>query len=421
MVRLFDFKSDKHFVASSDKTTLKVYELSNPSIYPSYIRKAHWKEVGNIIPRDHDDSDEGTNESLSYDGLMFFDGQAEIKGREAQTKLAQHLARLRLMVSPQGHCFQDVTELGEHKDFGIHYLRLNDRFNWPFHGVSMAGLTTWPRCLLKYTMPSREKQHATTATTGGVSKEKYEELKRTVKKKEEDMEKLREEMEEQDEELQKLKEEMEGASEKHEAELRELETKKDEELRRLTKKKNDELDMLRKEKAEHDELEQQRRKQSWAITATTRYFSNDTILKSRRQPVPLDTWTGLLRRTPYFSHWDTTFKYEPYAIGASTWFPTTMVQLVDEEPRDWKPPPKIYLFSSGFGAFDTQNWWFVKTTHPDGGVTMIAYYDGNRTWFDGLGYPTPLPVARTHRFDTNTPFFFVYVVDRYKLAFMYRD
>ncbi|CAI0428875.1 unnamed protein product [Linum tenue] len=135
MVRLFDFKSNKHFVASSDKSTLKVYELSNPTIYPSYIRKAHWKEVGNIIPRDHYDSDEGdnysssgTNES-SYDGMMFFDGQADIKGREVLTKLAQHLARLRLMVSPQGHCFQDVTELGEHKDFGIHYLRLNDLFN----------------------------------------------------------------------------------------------------------------------------------------------------------------------------------------------------------------------------------------------------------------------------------------------------
>ncbi|CAI0380998.1 unnamed protein product [Linum tenue] len=210
--------------------------------------------------------------------------------------MAQRLALLRLTVSPQGHCFQDVTELWEHKDFGIHYLQLNDIFNWPFHGVSMAGLTTWPRCLLKYTMPIREKQLATTATTRGVSKEKYEEMKRTLKKKEEDLEKLREEMEEQDDELQKLKEEMEGASEKHEAELRDLEMKKDEELRRLAKIKQDELETLRKEKAEHHELEQQRRKQSWAITATTRYFLNDTVLKSRRQAVPLAPPRGSRRQ-----------------------------------------------------------------------------------------------------------------------------
>ncbi|CAI0428889.1 unnamed protein product [Linum tenue] len=204
MVRLFDFKSNKHFVASSDKSTLKVYELSNPTIYPSYIRKAHWKEVGNIIPRDHYDSDEGdnysssgTNES-SYDGMMFFDGQADIKGREVLTKLAQHLARLRLMHGGPHH----VATL----PFEIHHAESGEAA-------------------------------ATTATTGGVSKEKYEELKRTLKKKEEDLEKLREEMEEQDDELQKLKEEMEGASEKHEAELRELEEKKDEELRRLANKR----------------------------------------------------------------------------------------------------------------------------------------------------------------------------------------
>ncbi|CAI0435889.1 unnamed protein product [Linum tenue] len=406
MVLLFDFKSDKHFVASSDKTTLKVYELSNPTIYPSYIRKAHWKEVGNIIPRDHDDSDEG--------GLMFFDGQAQIVGREALAKLAQHLARLRLMVSPQGHCFQDVTELGEHRDFGIHYLRLNDLFNWPLHGIGMASVTTWPRCVLKYAIPSRVKQQTptTSSTSGGVSKEKYEELKRTARKNEE---KLREEMEEQDEELQKLKEEMEGASEQHEAELRELEKKKDEELRRLAKKRKDELETLRKDKADDDE----RRKQLWAVTATTRFFSSDAVLRSRRRPVPPDTWSINYRRTPYISHRDSTIIYEPYAIGASTWFPRMFVQMVDEEPGDWAPPPRIHLLCMGY-AFDKHNWWFVKTTHPDCGVTMIAYYDGNRTWFDGLGHPTPLPVALTYRFDTDTPFFFVHLADRYKLAFMYR-
>ncbi|CAI0428837.1 unnamed protein product [Linum tenue] len=253
---LFDFKSDKHFVASSDKITIHVYELTNLTIHPSRIRKTHWREVASITPApDHQEE--------SYNGLMFFDGHGKIEGQEALTKLAQHLTRLRLIVSPQGQSFQDVAELGEHKEFGIHYLRLNDLFNWPDHGVNMASVTTWPRIVLKYTITKREKRPM---MNEGVSKEKYEELKKMVSQKDKALEKLKEEMKEQDREIQTLKEkkddelqmlkrrkdkeiqmleeEKENASEQQEAELQELEKKKNEELRDLMKRKDDELQNL---------------------------------------------------------------------------------------------------------------------------------------------------------------------------------
>ncbi|CAI0428836.1 unnamed protein product [Linum tenue] len=244
---LFDFKSDKHFVASSDKITIHVYELTNLTIHPSRIRKTHWREVASITPApDHQDGgDDDEEEEESYNGLMFFDGHGKIEGQEALTKLAQHLTRLRLIVSPQGQSFQDVAELGEHKEFGIHYLRLNDLFNWPDHGVNMASVTTWPRIVLKYTITKREKRPM---MNEGVSKEKYEELKKMVSQKDKALEKLKEEMKEQDREIQTLKEEREDASERQEAELRELEEEKDEVLRKLLKKKDDELQMLKRRK-----------------------------------------------------------------------------------------------------------------------------------------------------------------------------
>ncbi|CAI0554043.1 unnamed protein product, partial [Linum tenue] len=358
---LFDFKFDKHFVASSDRATLQVYELTNPTANPSSIRKNHWKEVATITARDHDQSDDdevevddhkalAEEEESSYHGLMFFDGHGEIEGWEALTKLAQHLTRLQLRVSPQGFCFQDVTGLGEHKAFGLHYLRLNDLFDWSYHGIRMTSNATWPRrSVLKYLIPGGEKRPTPTAG-GGVSKEMYEELEKTVGKKDEELEKLREEVEK----LKGEKEEMmkENASE--------------------TKKLREQLSQL------PQELEQ-RRKQSWLLTATTKLVPlrdpmHGGLIKSRRRPVPRDTWS-----TPRSElRWGTFWYWRK--TGASNW-PFTSVDrlsLVDEDPKDWLPPPKIkvHIYDS---QFDIDNWWFVKTVHPNGGLTMMAYYDGNNT------------------------------------------
>ncbi|CAI0468552.1 unnamed protein product [Linum tenue] len=245
----FDFKSNKHFVASSDGVNLQVYELTKPTLtHPSSIRKTHWREVANIstsIDDEDGEDDDMVEPTEMYDGLLFFDGHGKIEGRVALTKLAQHLKLLSLMVSPGGLCFQDVNELGEYADFGIHYLRLNDLFSWPHHGVSLATTIAWGRSELKYHEPRHGQRSKQTEGGNTFTREIYERLKRLVKEKDEKLVQLKEEA---DDDLQNLKAKDE--------ELRKLRKEKDEELRELSKKKNaeeekdDELEKLRKEKDE---------------------------------------------------------------------------------------------------------------------------------------------------------------------------
>ncbi|CAI0428937.1 unnamed protein product [Linum tenue] len=256
----FDFKSNKHFVASSDGVTLQVYELTKLTLtHPSSIRKTHWRKVANINTNldGGGDDDNTADETRTYDGLVFFDGHGKIEGREALTKLAQHLKRLSLMVSPGGHCFQDVNELGGYVDFGLHYLRLNDLFSWPHHGVDLARTDMWRSSELKYHDP-RHSQRSKQTTGGGstISMEKYKELKRLLTEKDEKLVNLKEEMddelqnlrEKKEDELQELREEMGKLNETKEEELQKLRKEKDEELRKLSKKKDVELQMLRKGK-----------------------------------------------------------------------------------------------------------------------------------------------------------------------------
>ncbi|CAI0429394.1 unnamed protein product [Linum tenue] len=427
------------------------------------------------------------------------------------------LTRMQLRVSPQGHCFQDVTELGEHKSFGIHYLRLNDLFNWPHHGVIIVSTTTWPRLVFKYIMPKREKQPI---TDGVSSKEMYEELEKMASEKDAKLGKQMMEMEEQDAEIQQLKEEIEDAREKQEAELRELGKKKDKEMGKMLKVKYDEMEMLRKEKDEdleilreevknlrsgkkvdkvastldgsekilvdsdvwhqlkkdntelrqevtkkeedmtrrlekgvkdiealqklvneredmmkenaaetkkqRDQLLQlghaleQRCKQSWAKTTTTKLLSLYGVNKhiSRRRPVPRDIWNGVSGQSGINMY------FHSQMSDKSCWSCPLIIDLsmVDEEAKDWPPPPKIYI-NSGISTFDQDNWWFTKVTHSDGGLTMMAFYDGNHCCFtDYNGYGvTQLPYSKNSSVSASTPFFLVCEGGRFKLAFMYRD
>ncbi|CAL1408853.1 unnamed protein product [Linum trigynum] len=546
---LFDFKSDKHFVASSDKTTLKVYELTNPTaVNPSSIGKNHWKEAATITASDQDQSNdeeqdngddpsaEEEEEESYYDGMMFFDGHGKIEGREALTKLAQHLTRLQLRVSPQGFCFQDVTGLGEHKEFGFHYLRLNDLFNWPYHGIRMPGIATWRRLVLEYSVPKGEKKRPMAG--GAVSKKKYEELKKMVEERDEKILKLREGMEEQDWELEKLKEE----KGKHEQELRDLEKKNSKELLKLSKKKDGELETLKREKDEEledkieeletlrrekedeaksskgkneelkklreevrnlkraknnedggaatassegkimvdsdewhklkndeaetrqevankdealrkvmnekdaesqqlriekeemmkasaaeteklrNQLSQLPRKQSWLQTSATKLVSlttyNDQIISTRRA-VPQDTWSlsseliSVMSSFQYHSLWNNYALPFSFANGLS---------LVDEDPEDWLPPPKIRVYNAR-AAFDKANWWFVKTTHPDGGLTMMAYYDGSFhiSNLSRMSCSIRIPYSWDNSpFWADTACTLIMVSGEWKLAFMYR-
>ncbi|CAN1180140.1 Laminin subunit beta-4 [Linum perenne] len=214
----FNFKSYNHFITSSNGTTLQVYELTKPMVHPFSIRKTDWKEVANINISLEDD-----DERMSYDGLLFFDGHGGIEGSKALTMLAQHLKRLRLLVNPEGYCFQESGELADYADFGIHYLRLNDLFSWPHHGVELAMITVWSRLEMKYHVSTSKR----TKNDGVNLQKKLEELKKLLK--------------ERDEELEKLNEELEEAKEAKNEEMEQLRNKlkrKDEELRMLRKKKD---------------------------------------------------------------------------------------------------------------------------------------------------------------------------------------
>ncbi|CAI0416224.1 unnamed protein product [Linum tenue] len=531
---LFDFKSDKHFVTSSDKTTLRVCELSDPTVHPSRIRKAHWREVGSIIV----DSDD---EEQYYDGLLFFDGHGKIEGREALTKLAQHLTRLGLMVSPGGYCFQDVTKLNEHKEFGIHYLRLNDLFSWSRHGVEMSRITMWRRLELKYDVPKHEKIPNSPSMVGGaISKEKYEELKRMLKEKKEELKKVATEMEdeiqklrdENDEELQKVQQEMEAAIDKRDAELRKVKKEKGEELRKLRKEKDGEIRKLRREM--HDEAErlerekdeevaklkeaeettheptkeeelkmlrreandskkrenekdeellklkreledlrrskkeeeeeghhrlekeeekkdkealqqlimekdgklqelgklreqllgkvEQYRKHSWS-TLPSYTYSRDLVKLRKR--VPRENFEKTSRLDSHDSNNQQGCHYYVPHIPTSSAFARRDVHVVDDASRDdWPAPPKIWFFVGNNGQFDADNWWFLKTTHPEGGTTMLGYYDGSLSICPDAGYScnTRLPFPRGCDFCATRNFFLTCLdANEYRLAFTYRE
>ncbi|CAN1184791.1 Laminin subunit beta-1, partial [Linum perenne] len=199
------------------------------------IQKTHSKKVATIqTVLDGDDDDE-----VPYNGILFFDGLGRIEGQKALTTLAQHLKSLHLLVSPEGYCFQDVSELGVYSDFGIHYLRLNDLFSWPCHGVELATTSNvWSRVKLKYHLPKHKNTSSKPTVGGGVSKEKYAELGKLVKEK--------------DEELEKLKEEMEDAIEAREKKLQKLK-RGNEEQKKKAQKKDRELQMLKKKKIEEEE------------------------------------------------------------------------------------------------------------------------------------------------------------------------
>ncbi|CAI0467281.1 unnamed protein product [Linum tenue] len=533
MVRLFDFKSDKHFVASSDRTNLKVYQLSHPITSPSSIRKTHWREIVSIISSRDDGSDDDDDDAAAesqlqehcYDGLLFFDGHGKIEGREALTKLAQHLTRLHLMVSPGGYCFQDAAELGEYKDFGVHYLRLNDQFDWSRHGVNLVTTTVWPRLKLKYVVPKQEKD---------------KELEKLREEMDDELQKL---SEERDEELQNLREEMEKASEAKNEELRKLRKEKDEELRKLIKKKDGELQVLKKkdeaaeevEKAmeeetmkklnekddelrklrkdkdeelrkllqkkeiklqiikkgkdeelqklrdemeeeterlirvkdeevekienEKEELQKLLKKKDDELKALKKVKDADIArVKKELEQCCENSWSDSARKTKIFLELQLSMNQEEWQIhsrqrrpvppetfrceGIDTYSgyryfyvpkmrdgqlnPFCEIALLVNEEMTARSllPPLVHVETRIVGQFDVNNWWFTKALHREGGVTMLAYYDGHR---DHVRVNTPmterpirLPYSKNEDVYADRRFFFVSMGNEIRLAFAYR-
>ncbi|CAN1813409.1 Laminin subunit alpha-2 [Linum perenne] len=499
---LFAFKSNNHFVASSDGIVLHIYELTKSSVHLSSIQKVDWKKVATIDTdlRDDDDDDDidPMVPKMSCDGLLFFDGHGRIEGREALTMLAKHLRQLHLLVNPEGYCFQEVSEFGVYSDFGIHYVRLNDLFSWPRHKVDLATTNVWSRLELKYSLPKHKNTSQPPTVGGGVSKEKYAELEKSVKEKDDELEKLKEEMdgatekmkkenEEQQkkaqkkdkelqmlkkkkveeeeakaqriEQLEKLNEDLEEANKVKDDELQKLKKKKDEEemtklqrieelekvnedleeankakdeelqkelenvneeleeanrmkdeeMQKLLKEKSQELEVLEKKKEmeKNDEAAKTRKverelkeardklssivaqmkkeleecqKKSWAILPSTKFLPQNLDEKEKylamRQPVPPGTFSFRSQLSSCYvnnSHklMDKMRVDHDYTI-----------RLVDEEssPPEWPPLPMVTVqIGSENEDFDQNNWWYLKTTHPDGGLTMLVFYDGNRS------------------------------------------
>ncbi|CAI0407380.1 unnamed protein product [Linum tenue] len=295
----FDFKSNKHFVASSDGATLQVYELTKPTLtHPSSIRKTHWREVANINTS-LDDDDDMAEQTKN-------DGHGRIEGREAVTKLAQHLKLLSLMVSPGGHCFQDVNEMGEYVEFGAHYLRLNDLFSWPHHGVGLAATTGWGRSELRYHDPRHGQRSKRTVGGNMVSMEMYEELRRALKKNDEELRNLKEEKNdttglqvllrrEKEEELQKLRlekdKEIENLRREKDKEVEKIINKDKVETLQKLNEKNEELRKLRKEKEDEaakskrmgDELQKLKKEKVVEASENLSKYSDNEVEEMKKE------------------------------------------------------------------------------------------------------------------------------------------
>ncbi|CAN1184546.1 hypothetical protein LINPERHAP2_LOCUS37028 [Linum perenne] len=362
---LFAFKSNNHFVTSSDGAILQVHELTKSSDHLSSIHKSDWKKIATISPGlddDDDDIDSKATDDMSYNGLLFFDGHGRIKGRIALTMLAQHLKQLHLLVSPEGYCFQEVSEIGTYPDFGIHYLRLNDLFSWPRHEVDLVTINVWSRLELTYSLPKYKNTTSTTIIGGRVNKEKYAELEKLVKEK--------------DKELEKLKE---------------LKKKKDEEDEEKAQR-IEELEKLNEDLAE--ELEQCQ-KLSWAILPSTKFVPQSADARemhlTRRQRCPPEK----LSCNPQLS-FPHVFN-SPKLVDKMYIWSSNNVKLVDEENSTaWPPPPTIDMrVGAGVQDFDKNDWWYVKTTHPEGGLTMLVYYDGKRSQISLYNNSVPLPLPFT--------------------------
>ncbi|CAN1750866.1 hypothetical protein LINPERHAP1_LOCUS4176 [Linum perenne] len=401
---------------------------------------------------------------------------------------------LRLRVSPEGYCFQDVTDLGNYADFGIHYLFLNDLFCWPRHGVELVTITNWHRWDLEYHYRPRNEKTSKSLTGNVVSKEKYLELKKLLEDEHEELEKLKEEMDEelrklrneQEEKLQKiLKEKEDGLqilkNEKDE-ELRKLTLEKEEELRKMVKQKDDELQVVNKKKDDEkakriEELEKMNRelkkvkdeelrklalgkeeelqkivkrkddelqvvkrknddernekdgklkrledelknvnyklsssgvdvinfkkqldecrKNSWAYSSVSALLPTNSDgerkHQARRRQVPPEKFNRQELSYNFYIE-----NIPNLTTGNNVNVYHTLYCVDDDDITEWRPPStiSIYVSKGGTGGFDVSNWWFTKATHPEGGLTMLAYYDGSHSNAPHANGPIPLPFSK---------------------------
>ncbi|CAN1184799.1 Cortactin-binding protein 2 [Linum perenne] len=188
------------------------------------------------------------------------------------------------------------------------------------------------------------------------------------------------------EELEKQKEDMEDAIKAKNEELQKFNKEKDEEIRKILKNKTKDEELKEATEKLYSGIAQAKKelehcqKNSWAILPSTKFISqsldaNDKYLATR-QPVPPGTFTCFSQSSfPYVSN--SHKLVDKMRIDCDY-----NVKLVDEESSlaEWPPlPTMIVRIGRGNENFDKNNWWYLKTTHPEGGLTMVVFYDGNRS------------------------------------------
>ncbi|CAN1754072.1 Laminin subunit alpha-2 [Linum perenne] len=304
---------------------------------------------------------------------------------------------------------------------------------WPHHGVELPTTSMWSRSELEYHLSDVK----WTKIDGA------DELKRLVKEIDDKVEDANEELEkmiklyetngyigikaarrmeelekERDEEIQKANEEMRKLRKEKDEELQKMIRDKDDQLQKLGKKKDDEKkdEIARVMK----EVEQCSKSScSWTMSPSVRYLPMDSegtrVHLTRRRPVPPETF--IYGEDPH----DFVSCNMPRIEACLNVF--NSAQFVDEQNTGWPIPSSFkVLIGKNNRGFDKHNWWFAKANHPEGGLTMLAYYDGNYSKFSsGPDRTIQLPFLKDATLAPFKPFFLLKVHSfGVKLVFMYR-
>ncbi|CAN1814776.1 hypothetical protein LINPERHAP1_LOCUS27228 [Linum perenne] len=275
---------------------------------------------------------------------------------------------------------------------------------------------------------------------GGVSsKEKYSKLERLVKEKDEELAKLKVEKDKKEAECKENYSKLERLAKEKDEELVNLKREKDKketEYQLLQQGKFAEEAKTRKVEGELKEAREklgqlilqfkaleQTKKESWAILSSTKFLpqGSDNNLPTRKRYPPENFSCYPYNGFPNVTN-------SPKLIDNMYVWGNNFVKLVDEgSTSTWPSPPKVAISIGTNGQeFDKNDWWYVKTTHPEGGLTMLVYYDGNRSQISlgAIKYVIPLPFPKgitefiSHTYNMSLFNLFTYGM---RLGFTYRS
>ncbi|CAN1815743.1 hypothetical protein LINPERHAP1_LOCUS27554, partial [Linum perenne] len=284
-------------------------------------------------------------------------------------------------------------------DLEVYYIRLYDRFCWSRYGIeiTVAATTGWTRSELKHHMPGGGRGDMKLMSSRRISsyvrvwRDDYEELKRRMKDLEDEIEDMKDDRAELRDAKQRINELRQDLRDKR-SEMRSLKDKQSDKVGKLEDeiaKKDREVMKIRKQKdrleetlqKEEDKVEKLKRDLKEAIkksgTGTEdqqKVIENkeNEIQRLQRENADKDKEIQRLQKEKD--------DHDEQDVGANIGKSTTYV--VDEKRTEWPLPPPFILSYIGGGPeppkFDRDNWYACRTTNvDDGGLTMLAYYDGD--------------------------------------------